>query len=184
MDCLRSVWQAGKSCCGPKTFYALVAGSVGLVLLAGMLAIVVPLHLRGDASWVLVDSTPVSPAGKVQVQGDSHSLVHIQEGIDTGGHSGRQGVRGPIRHLGLVVAVRICSILLIVALVHQVWRFVTFHSRTAKVPPREPLEEAQRQRVMEAQYREFMERQLAEYVSRKQGVPGSHWGRRSCRGGL
>ena len=30
MDCLRSVWQAGKSCCGPKTFYSLVAAGGSL----------------------------------------------------------------------------------------------------------------------------------------------------------
>ena len=184
MDCLQSVWQAGKSCCGPKTFYALVAGSVGLLLLAGVLAIVVPLHLPGDTSRVLVVSTPVSPTNNVQIQGDSHSLVHIQEGIDISGHSGSPGVRGPICHLGLVVAVGICSILFVVALVHQVWRFVTFRPRTAKVPPREPLEEAQHQRVMEAQYREYMERKLAEYVSRRQGLPGSHPGPPVLPGGF
>ena len=167
MDCLRSVWQAGKSCCGPKTFYALVAGSVGLLLLAGVLAIVVPLHLCGDASRVKVVSTPVLPTNNVQVQGDSHSLVHIQEGIDTSGHSGSPGVRGPIRHLGLVVGVGICCILFVVASAHQMWRFVTFRPQTAEVPLREPMEEAQHQRDMEAQYREFMGREMPVFMSQR-----------------
>ena len=168
MDCLRTVWQAGKSCCGPKTFYALVAGTVGLLLLAVGTAIAVPLHLRVDATQVLVASTPISLLGNVQVQGASHSLVHIQEGIDTSiGHSGRPGVRGPIRHLGLVVGVGICCILFVIASAHQMWRFVTFRPPTAKVPPRDPMEEAQHQWDMEAQYREFMGREMAVFMSQR-----------------
>ena len=168
MDCLRSVWQAGKSCCGPKTFYALVAGTGGLLLLAVGIAIAVPLHLRVDATQVLVASTPVSLLGNVQVLRDSHSLVHIQEEIDTSsGHSGRPGVRGPIRHLGLVVGVGICCILFVIASAHQMWRFVMILPRTAEVPLRDPMEEAQHQRDMEAQYREFMGREMPVFMSQR-----------------
>ena len=168
------MWEAGKSCCGPKRFYALVVGTGGLLLLAVGTAIAVPLHLRVDATQVLVASTPVSLLGNVQVQGDSHSLVHIQEGIDTSiGHSGRPGVRGPIRHLGLVVGVGICCILFVVASAHQMWRFVTFRPRTAEVPLREPMEEAHHQRDMEAQYREYMGREMAMFVSQRQLAAGN-----------
>ena len=45
MDCLRSVWQAGKTCCGPKTFYSLVVAALGVLLLAVGLAIALPIHL-------------------------------------------------------------------------------------------------------------------------------------------
>ena len=48
------------------------------------------------------------------------------------------------------------------------WRFVTFRPRTAEVPLRDPMEEAQHQRDMEAQYREFMGREMAVFMSQRQ----------------
>ena len=120
MDCLRSAWDAGKTCCGPKTFYVLVAATLGVFVLAVGLAVALPIHLRGSEARVLLHSLPVAPATTVQVQGDSHSLVHIQEGINVNGRGGRPSIGGPIRHWGLVVAVGICSFLCIIALAHQV----------------------------------------------------------------
>ena len=177
MDCLRSVWEAGKTCCGPKTFYAVVAATVGVLLLSVGLVIALPIHLRGQGARVLVHSLPVVPATTVQVQGDSHSLVHIQEGIDASGRGGRPSIGGPIRHWGLVVAVGICSFLCIIALAHQVWRFVTFRPRTAEGSLLGPVEEARQIRVMEAQCREHMARELAQIMSRNsvdlQGLSGA-----------
>ena len=169
MDCLRSVWEAGKTCCGPKTFYTVVAATVGVLLLSVGLVIALPIHLRGHGARVLVHSLPVAPATTVQVQGDSHSLVHIQEGIDASGPGGRPSIGGPIRHWGLVVAVGICSLLCIIALTHQVWRFVTFRPRTAEVPLLSPVEEARHLQVMEAQYRDQMSREMAVLMSQRSG---------------
>ena len=169
MDCLRSAWDAGKTCCGPKTFYVLVAATLGVFVLAVGLAVALPVHLRGGEPRVLLHSLPVVPAATVQVQGDSHSLVHIQEGINVDGHGGHQRIGGPTRHWGLVVAVGICSLLCIVALTHQVWRFVTFRPRAAELPVVDQLEQVRLLRVMEAQCRDQMSREMAALMSQYAG---------------
>ena len=56
-----------------------------LLLSAVALGIVVPLCLWEEEPRVLVTTPPPMLRGKVQVQGDSHFLVHIQEGIATQG---------------------------------------------------------------------------------------------------
>ena len=106
MDCLRKGWNAGKTCCGPKTFYTVVAVVVGTLLLAACLAIAIPIHLRDEQEVrAIIRALPALPAATVQVQGASHSLVHFQEGIDVGGKDGSPRIGGPIRHWGLVLAV-------------------------------------------------------------------------------
>ena len=167
MDCLHRSWDAGKTCCGPKTFYTVVAVAVGALLLAACLAIAIPIHLRdGQELQAVIRALPALPAATVQVQGPSHSLVHFQEGIDVGGKDGSPRIGGPIRHWGLVVAVGICSLLCVVVLARQVWRFVTFRPRTAELPLTDPMEEVRQLLLVEAQGRERRDRQLAQIRAR------------------
>ena len=126
------------------------------MVLVSALVIVIVVPIQQRAATPTPQLTPI-PGGNVQVQGASHSLVHIQEGIvDGAGPSGKLGVRDPIRHLGLIVVVGVCCIWLIMLLVHQLLRFVAFHPRTVEVEPLGPLEVAEHQLVMEAQLRKQM----------------------------
>ena len=79
---------------------------VVLLLVAVWLGIAVPLCLRVEDSLVPETTPPTTLQSKIQVQGDSHSLVHIQERIAASdNHSGGAGVHGPICHLGLIVVI-------------------------------------------------------------------------------
>ena len=119
----------------------------------------------------------------IQVQGYSHSLVHIQEDIvTTDNHSGSARVQGPIRHLGLIVG--ICCILFIIVSAHQMLRFATFRPRTPEVAPVDPLLEAQHQLVMEAQYREHMGREMAKFMAQRPLEAGLHQDPRVLPGAL
>ena len=67
----------------------MVGGTVVLLFITLVLGIVVPLHLRVEVSRVSDNTPPTTLQGNVQVQGDSHLLVHIQEGFAaSNNHSG------------------------------------------------------------------------------------------------
>ena len=124
---------------------------------------------------------PTTLQGNVQVQGDSHLLVHIQEGITASdNHSGGAGVRGPIGHLGLIVVVGVCCILFVTLLVHQLLRCVNFRPRTVEVVPGDPLVEDHHRVVMEAQLRGHMGLEMRKFLAQRalevetcQGLRGS-----------
>ena len=76
------------------------------------------------------------------MQGPLHSLVHIQEGIEAGGARGEGGSLGSsdrIRHLGLLVVVRVCCFSFLILLGYQMMQF---RPRTAEVPGEGPKEVA------------------------------------------
>ena len=65
MGCLRRAWEAGKSCCGPKRFYAVVGGIVALLFVGVVLSIVVPLRLWADTTLVPSTAPPTTLQGNV-----------------------------------------------------------------------------------------------------------------------
>ena len=106
MCILQGCWEAAKSCCGPKQLYVAV-GVLGVLALAAMVSgVVVPLQRRAAVVMTLAPCPLLVPVGNVQVQGPSHSLVHIQEGIAAGdARSGSPGSSDRICNLGLLVVV-------------------------------------------------------------------------------
>ena len=100
------------------------------------------------------------------MQGPSHSLVHIQEGIAAGdaqSGSGSPGSSDRIRHLGLLVVVRVCCVSFLILLGYQL---VQFRPWTAEVPGEDPGEAARRREVTAKQLPERMA-----FEMRQLGVP-------------
>ena len=84
------VLGGGQELLRPKRLYT-TAGVLGVLALAAVVSgVVVPFQRRAAAaagSVVVTTSAPgplLVPVGNVQVQGPSHSLVHIREGIEAG----------------------------------------------------------------------------------------------------
>ena len=98
-----------------------------LALAAVVSGVVVPFQRRAAAaagSVVVTTSAPgplLVPVGNVQVQGPSHSLVHIQEGIQAGdaqNGGGSPGSSDRICHLGMLVVVGVCCVSFLILLGH------------------------------------------------------------------
>ena len=98
---------------------------------SGAGAVSVPPRVIGRPRLKRWESAP-GLVGNVQVQGPSHSLVHIQEGIAAGGgRSGGSESSDRIRHLGLLVVVDVCCVSFLVLLGYQL---LQFRPRTAEMP--------------------------------------------------
>ena len=169
---LLECWEAAKNCCGPKRLYA-TAGVLGVLVLAAVVSgVVVPLRRRAAAAAEAAVVTTSAPGpllvtgGNVQVQGLSHSLVHIQEGITAGDARSRSGSLGGsdrICHLGLLVVIGVCCVSFLILLGYQLMQF---RPRTAEMPDKGPEEAARRWEVMAGQLRERMV-----FEMRQLGVP-------------
>ena len=146
MNCAAAIWDKGKEVCGPKRFYALVAVS-GTALVTGVaLGIWGSLHFgyKPAVPEVAIVAPPIQ--GNVQVQGQSTSLVHIQEGIHANNNSG-PAPRGAIHQLGLLAVVSTCFVTFVVLLLYQLLRLMRPRTRSAPeevVVRQEQLERLQR----------------------------------------
>ena len=130
MNCAAAIWDKGKEVCGPKRFYALVAGSCTFLLTGVALGIWGSLLFGSKLAVPEVSVVAPPVQGNVQVQGQSTSLVHIQEGIHANNNSGPTP-RGAFHQLGLLAVVSICFVLFVVLLLYQLLRLMRPRSRSA-----------------------------------------------------
>ena len=130
MNCVAAIWDKGKEVCGPKRFYALVTGSCVFLLTGVALGIWGSLRFGSKLAVPKVSVVAPPVQGNVQVQGQSTSLVHIQEGIHANNNSGPTP-RGAFHQLGLLAVVSICFVLFVVLLLYQLLRLMRPRSRSA-----------------------------------------------------